>query len=107
MLCEPRPALVASRVTAAATRRVSASRPRQASSYTSARPAVPMTPGFPVAAEISGASAKQARAASNRPATTSAYALVVQRYRQRGQRPLVAGQLNQTDGQRVLGLVVE
>ncbi len=62
----------ASRVAAAATRRASVSRPRQASSYTSARPAVPMTPGFPVAAEISNPSVKQARAASNRPATTSA-----------------------------------
>ena len=107
MLCAPRPAPVASRATAAATRRASVSRPRQASSYTSAMPAVPTTPGFPVAAEISGPSAKQARAASNRPAATSTRALVVERYRQRGQRPLVAGQLHPADGQRVLGLVVE
>ncbi len=64
----------ASRVAAAATRRASVSRPRQASSYTSAMLAVPATPGFPVAAEISSRSARQAWAASNRPATTSANA---------------------------------
>ena len=106
MLCAPRPAPVASRATAAATRRASVSRPRQASSYASAMPAVPMTPGFPVAAEISDRSAKQARAASNRPAYLER-ALVVERYRQRGQRPLVAGELHPADGQRVLGLIIE
>ena len=33
-------------------------------------------------------------------------ALVVERSRQRGQRPQVAGQLHPADGQRVLSLVV-
>ena len=34
-------------------------------------------------------------------------ALVVERYRQRGQRPMVAGELDPAAGQRVLGLVIE
>jgi len=60
-----------------------------------------------VAAEISSRSAKQARAASNRPRPYLERAQVVERYWQRGQRPLVAGQLDPADGQLVLSLVIE
>ena len=67
-----------------------------------------MTPGFPVAAEISDPWVKQARAESS-PAShyLGPHALVDQRYRQHGQCSLVAGELHHTDGQRMLGLVIE
>ena len=67
-----------------------------------------MTPGFPVAAEISDAFG-EAGPGGVEPARhhLGPHALVDQRHRQHGQRAMVAGQLHQTDGQRMLGLVIE
>ena len=106
MPCESRPAPTASRATAAAARRASVSRPRQANWCSSETPSVPMTPGFPVAAEISNASAKQCSGSIEPARLLFPRALVVERYQQRGQRPLVAGEPDPAAGQRVLGLFV-
>ena len=71
-------------------------------------PAVPATPGFPVAAEISDALGEAGRGCVE-PARRylGERALEVERQRQSGQRPMVASELDPANGQRVLGLVIQ